>query len=212
MKKLFIAIAAIVLFGCNDKKTISTPTGVDTTTNAISEKEEIPQVLLIIPAQRVGLTEINQDAALLDSILGVPDLSDAAMGKAWLTWYGKTADVNSGKYELNIFTTYKDSQMMSKVVRQIRVTSPDFKIASNGLSTGRSKSDFEKQYPDLKRVATYKNKENNIETELYEVENGGIAFEFEAGFCYSIIVFERDQDVARYFRTFHPEMQFSNRE
>ena len=210
MKKCYFLFMLIVLCSCNGKKAKDIVISADTTT-AIVEKPEVASEFVIVPGERVGLTKIDQNAIELDSVLGTPDLSDAAMGKAWLTWYSKT-NVDSGKYELNIFTTYKDSEMKEKVVKQIRLTSPDFKLIETGLSTGHPKADFIAKYPDLKPVATYPKDETNIETQLYEIEDGGVAFEFESDYCLSIIVFERDEKVTHYYRTFHPEMKLSNRE
>jgi hypothetical protein len=46
------------------------------------------------------------DATNLETEFGKPDMSDAAMGKAWLTWYGKK-DEHNNKTELNIYTHIK---------------------------------------------------------------------------------------------------------
>ncbi|RZK58182.1 MAG: hypothetical protein EOO91_08780 [Pedobacter sp.] len=50
---------------------------------------------LIVPGKSIGKFYLGQNVIELDSILGKPDLSDAAMGKAWSIWYrGDTSKFN----------------------------------------------------------------------------------------------------------------------
>ncbi|KQR71115.1 hypothetical protein [Pedobacter sp. Leaf176] len=66
--------------------------------------------------------------------LGRPDDGDAAMGKAWGIWYSK--DLTSGqRNEFAIYASYKDTSMRVRDVKQIRITSPEYKT-QDGFTTG----------------------------------------------------------------------------
>ncbi|WP_146171781.1 hypothetical protein [Flavobacterium magnum] len=150
---------------------------------------------LITPGVAIGLTAIEDDTSKLE-MLGTPDQSDAAMGKAWMTWYGKKTD--SMRDELNIYTTYKDNELKEKVVRQIRVTSAEFKT-KNGISTESAFAEIMQAYPRLQTVAKYDNSDTKIETTIYDDVASGIAFEINNPFgksrCAAIIVHPKGKKV-----------------
>ena len=139
-----------------------------------NEKEKIAADRLIKPGKKIGKTALGLNAAQIEDLLGKPDMSDAAMGKAWLTWYGKHRDEHNNKTELNIYTTYKDSNMKEKTVQQIRVTSSYF-ITEDSLGVYSSLEAIKKYFPDLKILATYRDGERLIT--IYDDKAKGIAFE-----------------------------------
>lgn len=199
MQKIALTLITVSLLSCSEKKI----TSVETNTNSDSIQYVPPEIIdtqqLIIPGKRIGLTALEQNAETLSS-LGKPDFSDAAMGKAWTTWYSKDGQ----KKELNIYTTYKDAELKEKVVRQIRITSPEFKT-SEGIATGKSLTDIKKNYPEVKLVGKYKAKGQPIE--LYDAVDSGIAFELQNDTCVSIIIHKSGKKVTEEYLTFRPDME-----
>lgn len=134
---------------------------------------------LILPGKRIGKTPLRMNAQQIETILGSPDKSDAAMGKAWLTWYGAKRDEHNNRTELNIYTTYSDNTMREKTVQQIRVTSSFFKT-KEGVGVYNSLEEIKKSFPDLKQVARYRNDGRMIH--IYDDIEKGISFDVaEAG-------------------------------
>ena len=145
MKKYLLLIIVMSCFSCQGKEKL------EAIEPEIGVKDSIPKEkpvnLKIIPGKSIGNVLLEQNSEELD-FLGEADLSDAAMGKAWLTWYSTNSKLINGKTELNVYTTYKDNEMKEKVVRQIRITSPDFKTDS-GVQTGMPFSEM--TVPNLRR-------------------------------------------------------------
>lgn len=179
-------------------------TNVDTT--AVSQQQPAANKL-IVPGESVGQTSIGTDAATLATILGKPDASDAAMGKAWLTWNGKK-DEHNNITTLNIYTTYKDSTMREKTVQQIRTTSSYFSTAS-GIQVYSSLADIRKQFPAIKKVAQYNDDGRNIV--IYDDKEMGIAFEIAAAneqqICTGIIIHKKGEAVTNVYMFLHPGMK-----
>ena len=163
--------------------------------------------IMIIAGKSIGKVTLGTEASALENLLGKPDLSDAAMGKAWLTWKGKR-DSHNNLPELNIYITYRDTSMREKIVRQIRTTSPDFSTG-NGLSVYSSFDKLRKEFPGIKKVAGYQ--EDGREILMFDDRDKGIAFEFAiAGrelICTGIIVHEKGKGVNDIYITLHPEMK-----
>ncbi|MBD3581157.1 hypothetical protein [Flavobacterium selenitireducens] len=158
----------------------------------------------VIAGKSIGNIELEMDAQRLESLLGAPDLSDSAMGKSWMTWYSDNSEAVSGKYELNVFTAYKDDAMDERVVRLVRVTSPEFTVDSIG--TGKKMSDVTSKFPAIANVGDYTFGKTKGFVSLYDDQDGGVAFEFLNDSCIGIIIHPRGQDVTLDYRTFRPDM------
>lgn len=128
---------------------------------------------LIIPGRKIGKAVLNMDASDLEQLFGKPDLSDAAMGKAWMTWYGKR-DGHNNKTELNIYTAYRDSTMMEKSVQQVRTTSSYFSTENN-IHVYSSMNEIKKVFPDIQKVDDMKQEGGSVT--VYDDVKKGIAFE-----------------------------------
>lgn len=203
MKKFAMFLIGICLASCSDKKT-NLETGsepVSTDTIKYVPPKVTNKAFEIIPGERIGLTKLEENTETL-SELGKPDFSDAAMGKSWATWISKDDEKN----ELNIYSTYKNSEMKEKVVRQIRITSPKFQTPSE-ISTGKSLQEIQKAFPDIKLVAKYTDEKTKNIIEIYDSEAYGIAFEFTQNKCASIIVHTKDKKVTEEYITLHPNME-----
>lgn len=157
----------------------------------------------VIAGESIGNIVLEMPVDQL-AFLGEPDLSDAAMGKSWMTWYSDSSEAVSGKYELNIFTNYKDDTMKQKVVRLIRATSPEFLVDSIG--PGAKMPEVRERFPDIRNVGDYAHGKTKDFISIYDDEPRGIAFEFLNDSCVGIIIHPKENDVTLDYRTFRPDM------
>lgn len=199
MKKLLYIVLGAILVSCNGKKEAEETAG---TTDTLSVSKINPR-LLIVPGKSIGNIAIEMNADSLQTILGKPDLSDAAMGKAWLTWFSKVSDTVTGN-ELNIYTEYKNDGMTEKVVRQIRITSDEF-LTADGIRTGKSLDDISTVFPKIKLIGHY-DTTTPIPVSVYDATDDGIAFETENNICTGIIIHPKGRPVSEEYITFHPDM------
>jgi len=166
---------------------------------------EVSSDRLIVPGESIGKTPLGMDAQRIEGLLGKPDMSDAAMGKAWLTWYGTSRDEHNNKTELDIYTTYKDNSMRQKTVQQIRVTSSYFKT-EDGVGVYNSLEEIKKFFPGLKQVARYK--DNGRVIRIYDDVSKGISFDVaEAGkqlICTAVVVHFMGKPVTQTYIYLHP--------
>lgn len=166
----------------------------------------IPDDRLIIPGKQIGQTVLGEDASAL-AALGKPDFSDAAMGKAWTTWYGKK-DEHNNRTELNVYTTYADSTMSRKTVQQIRITSPYF-ITADSIHVYSDIAAIRNAFPNIQMVGRYRDEGREIN--IYNEISKGIAFEItNAGtqqICTGIIVNRHGKPVTDIYMMLHPDME-----
>lgn len=202
MKKFALLFIGICFFSCSDKKTNLEPKNavVSDTIKSFPPKV-IEEEWAIIPGKSIGLTSLEENVEKL-SELGKPDFSDAAMGKSWAIWISKDAEKN----ELNIYSTYKNSEMKEKVVRQIRITSSKFETPTE-IKTGKSLQEIQKAYPEIKLVGKYTDEKTQKLVEIYDSEKNGIAFEFTQNECAAIIVHTKGKKVTEEYITLHPNME-----
>lgn len=159
---------------------------------------------LIVAGKALGAFRLKQDMQTVTTILGEPDAGDAAMGKAWGIWYEK--DPSGGqKSEIAIYSSYKDSTMMAKDVKQIRTTVRRFKT-TEGLGIGSTLSDFMRAYPDLKLQARYSGGSSDT-ISLYDSESRGIAVEFVTDTCRAINVHPAGTRVTESYFTYDPALK-----
>lgn len=214
MKNYIILSVAVCLIACSEKKsepvrpqneiTLDSITKSDSLTKIITPKQIDPK-LLIVPGASIGLTALGQSAESL-AVLGQPDLSDAAMGKAWMSWYSKKTDSKDFKSELMICTGYKDSEMKEKVIKEIRINSADFKT-SKGNGTGQTLSSLQQEFPALKAIASYKNTNLKSEVQIYDDIINGIAFEVQDNDkCIGVIVHSKQKQTTCEYIVLHPEL------
>jgi hypothetical protein len=176
--------------------------------DSITQKaEQMDAEWLIVPGESIGRIKLGTDAAGLEKILHKPDLSNAAMGKAWLTWKGKRDEHNNAT-ELNVYTTYKDSTMQEKTVQQIRTTSSSFSTADS-LHVYASLEEISAKFPGIKKRARYN--EDGRDIIIYDDKKRGIAFEIAGAnkqqICTGIIVHPKGKDVTEIYISLHPGMK-----
>ena len=200
--KFVILLLALGIVSCNNKK------DAEENVNVVADSipaTDVSDKMLIVPGERIGNIFIGQNADQLESILGKADLSDAAMGKAWLTWFSKVSTGITGN-ELNVYTAYRDDDpdLTEKVVHQIRITSDEFKTAK-GISTGKTLEEVKQQYPDIELSGKYDHETPNP-VSVYDDAEAGIAFEMENDICTGIIIHSKDKKVGDEYISFHPDM------
>jgi hypothetical protein len=210
MKWLVVLCFCIVSCGQNNEPAAVNSDTITKKNNAdtiIKSQQQSVSDKLIVPGESIGKTSIGADAASLENILGKPDASDAAMGKAWLTWNGKRDEHNNAT-TLNVYTTYKDSSMSKKTVQQVRTTSSYFST-SNGIHVYASFAAINNQFPDIKKLAHYNDDGRDIV--IYDDKQNGIAFEIasanEQQICTGIIVHKKGEAVTNVYMFLHPDMK-----
>ena len=185
---VLLAAIVLVLIACNSNNTSSQSKAMSDTNENIADKDS--SILktdtgsinfknkkepnnIIIPGERIGRAELNTDAEDLEAEFGKPDRSDAAMGKAWLTWFGKS-DEHKNKTQLDIYTTYKDTSMREKTVQQVRTTSSYFSTEQN-IHVYSSFDEIQKVFPGIQKLSQRKDDGRTIT--VYDDVKNGIAFE-----------------------------------
>lgn len=200
MKKLILFLSIISLISCKQKST-ETDKNIDQNEQTSAQASQIESNIYdyknqIIPGERLGTINLNENAtAVLDS-LGKPDTGDAAMGKAVSTWH---EDSN------NFLSIYTSTQMGVEVfsrIKAIRSLSPDFKTEQN-LGVSSTLSEIEKYFKLNKiGVFTFKGKSYT----LYPSEEG-ISFEIgEDQKCYGIVLTEKGTTPNQLYLTFYPDL------
>lgn len=171
--------------------------------------DDVEAKLLIVPGKSVGRYFIGQHMDKVDSLRGKPDFGDAAMGKAWAVWYGKHKTGNK-QNEIAIYSTYADSTMSSKAVRQIRVISSKFQTV-DGLNNGNLFSSFAAKYADFSKVFSYVDTGLGDTIEVYDSKTNGIAVEFLRDISRAITVHPKGEAFDQSYYTLHPEWKVLRR-
>ncbi|MGK4567890.1 hypothetical protein [Flavobacterium sp. 3HN19-14] len=206
MKRLVLVSVLFLLISCKKEPAIKVENGavkLDSVVEPVKSDnpEKINTIFLLVPGTSAGIVNLNANSETL-STLGKPDMSDAAMGKSWMTWYGGHGTQTE---ELNIYTTYKDNEMKEKVVKLIRVTSAEYKT-KDSLGSGNTKPEISKIFPQLQLAAKYKNTAKK-EVAIYDATSDGIAFEFVNDTCKGTIIHEKGRKVTDTYITLHPDMK-----
>jgi hypothetical protein len=213
----YLLLLCVLLVSCNnnnnnsradnrsDSDSVSSVAPSDQNGNS-SSNAPIDSSWIIIPGNRVGHVILGESTEDL-KVLGPPDLSDAAMGKAWLTWNGKRDEHNNATV-LNVYTSYKDNSMREKTVQQIRTTSMAFHTPES-LHVYSSLDDIRQHFPGVKKVAEYTDDDRPIS--LYDAKEDGIAFEIanasDQQICIGIIIHKKRQAATDIYIMLHPSMK-----
>jgi len=131
---------------------------------------------LIVPGEGIGKTRLGMISDSVIRLLGKPDYSDAAMGKALLIWYGKNKDTNNNRTEVDVMVSYRDTSMRDKAVKQIRITS-DYFETKNGVKVHDDLHRIMKYFPDISKSDYHLTDSTKA---IYDDTVNGIAFEVAA--------------------------------
>lgn len=169
----------------------------------VSTAAQIPnEKFLVVAGRSVGEISIGEDMEQVGKKLGRPNAGDAAMGKAWGIWY---SDDSTAKHrnEIAVYSSYRDTSMRIKDVKQIRVTSDQFKT-KDGLSTGTTLEETKLKFPGIEKLSVYLNEDKDTVT-VYDAKKEGIGFEFLKGKSISLTVHQVNIPVNGTYLTLHPE-------
>jgi hypothetical protein len=197
MKMLMICFLALAALGACQEQTKSPGAAAEpsdsvaTNAPADTSTSSTPADKLIVAGKQIGNIVLGLPADSLQPMLGKPDRSDAAMGKAWLSWYGKNRDEHNNRISLDIYTAYADSTMEKRTVQQARSTSTEFATA-RGIKVYNDLATIKQQYPNMEFAGRYKELNNDRVFSLYDDRAGGIAFEIveanQQQICIGILV------------------------
>jgi len=199
---LTISLAACQFANKNDQhKTDSVSNLKPVKTQAMDER------FLIVAGKSIGEISLGENMEEVGEKLGRPDAGDAAMGKAWGIWYSNDS---TGKHpnEIAVYSSYRDTSMLVKDVKQIRITANKFKT-KDGLATGTTLEDTKKKFPAIEKLSSYLNEDKDTVT-VYDAKKDGIGFEFLKGKSISLTVHPVNTSVNATYLTLHPEWKLIN--
>ncbi|MBB5646817.1 hypothetical protein [Pedobacter cryoconitis] len=167
------------------------------TAHAVTAKEEqkIDSTRLIVAGKQAGNIYLGQDMQAVFKLLGKPDDGDAAMGSALAIW--------NKKEPLLIFSSYRDSNMVIKDVKQISVSAPGFST-TEGIHTGVSLKALKAVYPELEKAAAYTHMKTKAELTVYDAVAKGIAFDVQKDTCTAITIHPSNKSVNGVYLTMYP--------
>jgi len=189
---LYIVLILLTATGCSSEQdsgthdsvtvaTASTEDNASAVSNATTENR-------LVPGKSAGQINLGEDAALLYRKMGKPDTGDAAMQKAVAIWYDNH---DPKSYQTAIYTVRDTGDNPPARIRQIRVTSPEYKTVTGmgpGAELNKLLSSFTLVKLDNYPAAEVKNAKEKLQ--LYDSDEG-IAFEInEAMICSAVIIHE----------------------
>ncbi|TSD64860.1 hypothetical protein FFF34_013250 [Inquilinus sp. KBS0705] len=184
-------------------------------TNTVDEKVEKDTVIkadtttsksptaaqLIVPGKSVGQTTINEAAESVHKKLGNADDGDAAMGKSMSIWYANHDTVG---YKTQIYFSRNMGNDETSRVKQIRVTSPWFKV-SDAIHAGAPLKNAAQAFK-LTPSGTFTEKGNTYT--IYDDTTSGIAFEANNhDICTGIVVYEPGKAAGATYLPFYPDFK-----
>ncbi|WP_025142928.1 hypothetical protein [Pedobacter jeongneungensis] len=192
----------ISLVACQSAKKTDENKG-DSVLNTTSvPAQTVNERFLVIAGRSIGEIALGEDMEQVGKKLGRPDAGDAAMGKAWGIWYSNDSTAKH-RNEIAVYSSYRDTSMRVKDVKQIRITSNKFKT-QDGLATGTTLEDTKLKFPGIEKLSSYLNEEKDTVT-VYDAKKDGIGFEFLKGKSISLTVHPVNIPVNATYLTLHPE-------
>ncbi len=189
--KYFLFASALLFAACNsDKRGNTTKDSVQ----AVAEGpgKILDENYLIVPGKSVGQISVGDSLQKVQRLLGNADAGDAAMGKAWAIWYAKDPTTTQTS-EYCVFSSYRDSSMRDKNVKEIRATSILYKT-QDGFGLSRTLDDTKAKYSGLTQTAKYLNEMQDTVT-IYDDAPNGIGFEFVKGKSTAFSVHKPNQPI-----------------
>lgn len=170
---------------------------------AAKKIKEVDSAKLIIPGERAGLIYLGEDMQNVFKQLGNADDGDAAMGSALAIWYTKSSADSTLRDPITIFSSYRDSNMVVKIVKQLSVSATDF-TTKEGVHTGFKLKALQAVYPSLKKAESYVNDKNKDTLTIYDDTSAGIAFDIHRDTCLAITVHPKNKAVNSTYLPVHP--------
>ena len=152
---------------------------------------------LVVTGRSLGHLKLGADASTL-AALGKAGYGDAAMQKAWATWYGSPSVLGAARSQLDVYTAPQSNDVDHHTVQVVRATSPWFHLAG-GLRPGSALGAVRASYGGLPLAATYRVAGST--RYLYDDVAHGIAFEADGtadtACCQALIVHAPGRAVAQ---------------
>ncbi len=201
---LNVFLLAVVL-GCNEPNKKVTEEDKETRLPA-GAFPEYSGDLMIVPGKSIDKVFLGQDMQEVFKILGNPNDGDAAMGKAWGIWFLRDS-TDTKKGALSVYSSYKDSTMVAKDVKQIVVSASNYRT-DKGLRIGVSLDEIKAVFPNVKKAGVYLNTAKKDTLVVYDEEKEGIAFDVrnkgDHFFTTAITVHPKNVSVNSTYLTIHP--------
>ena len=177
----------------------------DTTAAAPALPAPPDSAYLIVPGGSIGRINLGMPATELQDIMGKADSGDAAMGKSLQFWLSK--DTQKPRQYVAIYTVNDfDGSGSPPEVRQVQVTSPDFRTGS-GVGPGSTLAAIREQFRQLEPLAYYTN-EAGRQVYIYDAQAQGIAFEVTVpdSISTAVTIHTKGADVTDTYLPIHPDM------
>lgn len=203
MKSIKFALLGLSMSVAACQSTSKTDHNTDSLSNlASAPAQNVDERFLIVAGRSVGEIALGEDMEEVGRKLGRPNAGDAAMGKAWGIWYSNDSTAKH-RNEIAVYSSYRDTSMRVKDVKQIRITSNKFKT-KDGLTTGSTLEDAKLKFPTIEKLSAYLNEDKDTVT-VYDAKKDGIGFEFLKGKSISLTVHQVNIPVNATYLTLHPE-------
>ncbi|MCX2574842.1 hypothetical protein [Pedobacter sandarakinus] len=201
LSSIFLFAATTMVFACQSSK--NGQHKADSIASIESGPGKIVDpTFLIVPGRSIGEISLGDSIEKVAKVLGKADGGDAAMGKAWGIWYGSKME-NGDTDEIAIYSSYKDTTMHVKDVKQIRITSPKYKT-QDGFTVGRTTSETKNKFPGMALASSYLTATKDT-VQIYDAKQEGIAFEFLRGKGVALTIHPPNQSVNNTYLTLHPD-------
>lgn len=203
MKSIKFALLGISMSVAACQSANKTDQNTDSVSNlASTPMQSVDERFLVVAGRSIGEINLGEDMEEVGKKLGRPNAGDAAMGKAWGIWY---SDDSTAKHrnEIAVYSSYRDTSMRVKDVKQIRITSNKFKT-KDGLATGSTLEDVKSKFPTIKKLSAYLNEDKDT-VAVYDAKKDGIGFEFLKGKSIALTVHQVNIPVNATYLTLHPE-------
>lgn len=182
---LLTMMLATLLWGCGQSySNMDVTGGVPATTidDTPDKLDSLPKV--IMPGQGVGTIKLYTSLDSAKLILGNPDREDAAMGSAFVSWYGDHNKASHSKFQIYGYNKAGKDDPTNTCIKKIRITSPEFKTKEQ-VGAGSTLAEISKKY----NVTPSPNPPFKDQNKLYDDLKDGIGFEIKPdNTCSAVVV------------------------
>jgi hypothetical protein len=180
-----LLLLVILFYACSGDQSKSTKeqeqTVKDTIATSSADTSGNDQSLLLVPGKSAGKVNIGQNAEEVYVLFGKADAGDAAMQKSVAIWY-KNHDPKS--FSTSVYTVRDTGDNPAARIKQVRVTSPEFKTKEN-IGVSSTLGEIQNKYSVTKLTDVT---DRGEVLEMYD-NLAGIAFEVDSkGICKAIII------------------------
>lgn len=202
MRKFIFLFALPVLYACNQPQQSTEHSAlVDSLHTADTAVKPVTKDRMIVPGKSIGAMKINGNADSLQTSIGKPDSSDAAMGSAMMVWNVK---YKNGSYKTIIYSQHNMGEADENVshIKAIFVSSPYYKTTDYS-GAGSNMRDVRKLFKfTVHAIQGYTIKQ----LALYNDYGAGISFEADStGRCHGVLVYAKGDSSVTYINMLpHP--------